>query len=99
MHANGTFERYKARMVAKGFTQTEGLDYMDTFSPVIKMTTIRVLLAMVVVHKWPLFQLDLNTTFLYGDLNEEVYMKPPPSLALSHLDLVCQLKKSLNGLK
>lgn len=63
MHANGTFERYKARLVAKGFTQTEGLDYMDTFILVVKMTTIRVLLAIDAVHKWLSFNLMSTQRF------------------------------------
>ncbi|GKV42955.1 hypothetical protein SLEP1_g50303 [Rubroshorea leprosula] len=96
--SDGSVKRYKARLVAKGFTQEYGVDYKETFTPIACLTTVRSLLAIVVVCKLKLFQMDVKNAFFNGDLEEEVYMEPP--LRLTHPpNKVCRLRLALYGLK
>ncbi|KAH9658792.1 hypothetical protein KPL70_023626 [Citrus sinensis] len=98
-NSNGTLERYKARLVAKRFTQTYGIDYLETFTPVAKLNTVRVLLSMALNLDWPLQQLDVKNAFLNGDLVEEVYVDSPPGFKGKFQYRICKLKKSLYSLK
>ena len=77
-HQDGSVDRYKARIVAKSYTQIYGINYFETFLPVARMNSIKILFSIVVNLSWSLFQLDVNNAFLYVDLQEEVYIEQPP---------------------
>ena len=92
--------RYKARLVAKGYVQKEGIDYNEVFSPVVKHSSIRILLALVAQFDMELVQMDVKTAFLHGDLEEEIYITQPDGFKVAEKeDWVCKLNKSLYGLK
>ena len=100
MGSDGSIEKYKARLVIKVYSQVEGVDYGEIFSPVAKMTSIRFLLSIAAAYDLEIEQMDVKTPFLHGDLEEEIYMSQPEHYVVkgkSHL--VCKLKKSLYGLK
>lgn len=97
---DGTLEHYKARLVAKGFHQEQGVDYGETFSPVVKPAAIWTVLTMAVIKAWPIKQLDVHNVFLNGHLNEEVYMHQPSGfIEEMYPHYVFRLLKSLYGLK
>ena len=73
--AGGSIEKYKARFVAKGFSQKEGIDYEETFSPVARYTSIRAIMALASMMKWDLHQMDMKATFLNGMIEEEFYIE------------------------
>ncbi|KAL9230729.1 hypothetical protein vseg_006043 [Gypsophila vaccaria] len=97
--SDGTIERLKARLVVFGNHQVEGLDYGETFAPVVKMGTIRVFLVVAAINKWALHQMDVHNPFLHRDLSEEFYMRLPPCFSRGKEGKVCRLKKSLYGLR
>nr|GEV78485.1 zinc finger, CCHC-type [Tanacetum cinerariifolium] len=86
MKVDGTIDKFKARLVIQGFRQKERIDYFDTYAPVARITTIRLLLALAVIHNLMIHQMDVKTTFLNGDLDEEVYMKQPKGFVMSGTD-------------
>ncbi|GJZ73110.1 ribonuclease H-like domain-containing protein [Tanacetum coccineum] len=99
-NADGSLSRYKARLVANGRSQQQGIDCDETFSPVVKPATIRTVLSLAVSRQRPIHQLDVKNAFLHDHLTETVYMHRPPGFTdSSHSDYVCLLQKSLYGLK
>src|SRR5438132_6367936 len=100
LRSDGTIEKYKSRLVAKGYTQKEGEDFFDTYSHVARLTTIRVLLSLAASHGLLVHQMDVKTAFLNGELEEEIYMEQPDGFIVNgHEGKVCKLLKSLYGLK
>ena len=92
--------KYKSRLVVQGFRQKEGLDYFDTYSPVTRITSIRLMIAIAALRDLEIHQMDVKTAFLNGDLEEEIYMKQPEGFVIpGQEDKVCRLVKSLYGLK
>jgi hypothetical protein len=98
--ANGEVEHYKAKLVARGFTQTYRVDYNDTFAPVAKFTSIRCILALVALEDMEIHQMYMKMTVLNGELEKEIYMEQPQGFVQQGGEhLVCKLHKSLYGLK
>lgn len=97
---DGSVEKYKARLVAQGCSQKFNIDYHDTFSPVVRHSTIRILLALAVNYKLLVNHIDIVAAYLNGDLEEDVFMRQPPMFEdLNNSNKVCKLNKSLYGLK
>ena len=100
LKANGSIDKFKVRLVAKGYTQKEGIDYFDTYSLVTRLTTIRILITMASIHKLIVHQMDVKTAFLNGDLDEESYMDQLEGFIVQGQESkICKLRKSLYGLK
>jgi len=99
LNEQGEVTRNKARLVAQGYNQQEGIDYTETFAPVARLEAIKLLLSYAVNHGIILYQMDVKSAFLNGVIGEEVYVKQPPGFEdLKHPDHVYKLKKSLYGL-
>jgi len=100
LKVNNTIDKYKTRLVAKGYHQKEGKDFFDTYSPITRITSIRVLIAIAALHNLEIHQKDVKTAFLNGDLDEKVYMEQPEGFVVKgHEKKVYKLIKSLYRLK
>jgi hypothetical protein len=99
-NVEGKVEKYKARLVAKGYSQVKGIEFGEIFSLVAKLTSIRFILYIVAAFDLEMEEMDVKSTFLHGDLEEEIYMKQPKGFVVKgNKERVCKLKKSLYGLK
>jgi hypothetical protein len=100
LRSDGTLERYKAHWVVRGFRQRVGIDFTNTFAPVIKPGTIRTIMHLAASRAWPVHQMDVSNAFLHGYLSEQVYYQQPTGFVdAEHPDHVCLLSRSLYGLK
>eukprot|EP00253_Pinus_taeda_P033844 PITA_33844 len=95
----GKLINIKLILLLRAFSQVEGIDYTETFSPVAKMNSIRLVLSLAASLKWEVNQMDVKSAFLHGDLHEEIYMEQPIGFIQTDSSLVCRIKKSLYGLK
>ena len=97
---DGKVENFKARLVVKRYTQKEGIDYEETFSPVAMLKSIRILLSIIAHYDYEIWQMDVKIAFLNGNLEEEIYMMQPEDfIAKNQEHMVCKLKRSIYGLK
>ena len=97
---SGEIEKRKSRLVAKGFHQRPGIDYFETFSPVIRRASVLLVLSLATSYNWTLRQLDVNNAFLQGSLDEVVYMEQPPGFVdKDRPHYVCRLNKAIYGVK
>ena len=100
MKIDGTIDKFKTSLVAQGFRQKLGIDHFYTYAPIARKTTIRLLVALATIYRLQIHQMDVKTAFLYGELDEEVYMKQPKRFVLKGQEnKVCKLVKSLYVLK
>jgi hypothetical protein len=100
LRPDGTINKYKANLVAKGYIQKEGEYFFETYSPITRLTTIRVLLSLAASHGLLIYQMDVKTTFLNGEVKEKIYMTQSDRFVVKgQEDKVCKLMKSLYGLK
>ena len=100
LNADGTVEKLRSRLVAQGDEQEEGVDFLETYSHVVRAATVRMVLHTATINHWDIKQLDVKNAFLHGDLTETVYMKQPPGFKNpEHPDYVCLLHKAIYGLK
>jgi hypothetical protein len=100
LNAEGKVEKYKDQLVAKGYSQVQGIDFGEMFSPISKLTSIRFLLSVTTAFDFEVEHMDVKTKFLHGDLEEEICMKQPTGFVVKgKKELVCKLKNSLYGLK
>jgi hypothetical protein len=94
--ADGSIEKYKERFVSRGFSQKEGIDYEETFTPIARYTSIRTIIALAAKMKWKLHQMDVKTTFLNGVIEEEVYIEKPQGFEVEDKEVSClQVEESI----